>query len=744
MNVTVNLKLSNTKSGEYSYSVTSEQYLQVKIGSFVVVNVNNQLKMGTVVKKTLENKNEYQLKPLLAIYSSEPLNKYQASLARAIYENSLAGMLEVQKLFATTITDRKININYYDNDIFIGDFKSASNKKQLVANQELTSSVVIDVQEEVKTYKYVSLNHDISYGKVTSKQQIVVDYLTAVTSQSISKLIAETGISRAVINTMIKNGILNLTEKSKQFETLYELQWHKVNQLSSEQQYAVSCFTTGLNLLYGVSSSGKTEIYIELIKQQIAKGLQVLIIVPSVMLAVQVVGRMQRLFGSDVLIYHNKLTEGERLSYKQQVSQAQKKVIISTFEGICLPYVNLGLVIFDEAHNKHYRFGRGINVSKQVLIDELVSNDIDVLLGSATPSIVDYALTEYGKANLISLPHRYGANNFPDISFVSTQENIITTDLEQLIRINQTREKPTMIFFNKSGYARQVMCSDCYHLHLCPNCQKPLSYSQKNNKLSCKYDGYSSHFSNCCDKCKGNNLKLIGIGIEQYNEQLQEKFPGLIIKIVDSSLDSDQLYTVMRQFGTGEIDILLGTQTIAFGIDFLNVDTVYIANVDNLLTMNESNSHEQAYNLLEQVAGRVGRNSKFSRAIIETDFSHHFVMQAIEKHDYYKYYKQEMELRRAAQVQPFYRICKIEFLAINYQKLINVANEFILRLEASGLSCSALLTPYIAVRYQKSRKYIIIKYRYQNIREIIKANIDILAINNIDYNIDLNNTEIGV
>ncbi len=742
MHITVNLNISNSKRGEYSYAISEEQYNEIKIGSQVIVNLNNQLKLGTVTSKQTISNFDFVIKPIVAIYKINPLNNYQAKLARTIFQNSISGMLEVQQLFVPTISDKKIDIEYYDNGQLITTFKQQKNKQQLLA-QNYEPKVIVDYKQEIKQYMYVTTNHD-KQTELTAKQQIVWDYVKEQDSVSVAKVIAETGVSRAVINTMVKNEILYQKMKSKQFETLFELEWHQTNQLTSEQKFAVESFIPGLNLLYGVSSSGKTEVYIELIKQQFNANQQVLVVVPSVMLAIQVVGRMQSVF-DNVLIYHSKLTDGEKLSYRKQISDGQAKVIVATFEGLLLPFKNLGLVVFDEAHSTNYKISKRINVNKQVVIDSLIEQKIDVLLGSATPLVSDYAMTQYDKANLITLPSRYGQGEFPTIEFVKPREEVISSRLEELININHTRNKPTMVFFNKSGYAKQVLCNECYHLHLCPHCNKPLAYSQKRNRLECKYDGYKINYTNRCLRCNSTNLQLIGTGIEQFHNKLKQAFPDLRIALVDSHLSSDELYQAMHDFGTGEIDLLVGTQTIAFGIDFLNVDTVYITNIDNLLTMNEFTSHERTYNLLEQVAGRVGRNSKFSNAIIETNFEQHFVMQAIANHDYYSYYQSEMKLRKDSSSFPFVRSCKIEFSSENKIKLENIAEQFCQQLKGlKQFEVSALQEPYLDFRFNKHRKYVLIKYRHQNIREIIKQNIKILETNNIDYNIDLNNIEIGV
>ncbi len=739
MYIIVSLNLSNTKKGEYSYSVSKAEFSSLVIGSQVIVNFHNQLKIGTVIKKSKINDLDFALKPILAIYKFNPLNEYQSIIARQIYDNGVAGLLDVQNLFIKQIADSKINIEYYDGNTLVGNFKD---NRKLADDSKLQSKVIVNEKVVDQTYSYIEAVPNLEI-ELTPKQMQVYEYLQGKGVISLSQVEADSGVSRAVINKVIEKGGFIKTMRTKQFDTLFSLDWHTENQLSVEQQLAYDSLTSGVNLLHGVSSSGKTEIYINRTKEVIAKGEQVLIVVPSVMLAVQVVGRMQKLF-DDVIVYHDKLTEGEKYSFSQQIADGSKKIVISTFKGLFLPFDKLGLAVFDEAHSPSYQVKGHININKQVVIKGLQNAGVEVLLGTATPSIIDYALTEYNKYNLVTINSRYGQFNFPDIKFVKPDESVISSDLQQLININVTRNKPTLVFFNKSGYSKQMLCLDCFHLHLCPNCQKPLSYSKKRNRFECKYDGFKANYTGKCSKCSSSNLKLIGIGIERFSDNLKQMFPDLVIEIVDGKMSAEQLHQIMADYGKGAIDVLIGTQTIAFGIDFLNVDSIYIANIDNLLTMNEFSSHERTYNLLEQVAGRVGRGMKFSNAFIETNFEQHFVMKAIENHDYNYYYKHEMELRKQAKLPPYYRICKIEFLSDNPRKIENIVNRFKTAISNDVDFISDIQSPYIDYRFGHHRRYILITYRHQNIKSIILNNIDIIKKNNIDYIIDLNNNEIGV
>lgn len=739
MHITVSLKVSNTKRGKFSYSVTPTQFDYLQIGSQVVVNFNNRLKLAIVIDKAIDTNFEFELKPIVCIHKKNPLNIYQDKLCNYINTNTINNYIDIQNLFSPLISDCEISIGYYKDNQYIGEFKELKNDPKL---NEYKSVCKFKYDENIKLYTYVDINPNYD-GKTTTKQLIAYNYLNENGQTSISKLIKITKISRGVINTMIKNGILIKEEKPRQFEDYFDMNWHGINTLSVEQELAFKSLKPGLNLLYGVSSSGKTEVYLELIKNKIAEGNQVLVIVPSVLLAIQVVGRIQKQI-NDVIIYHNQLSAGQKASYRSQIKSGEKKVIISTFAGVFLPFKNLSNVIFDEAHSPSYKLSKKVHVSKNLIIDGLLAQKIDVLLGSATPSINDFARSQLGNTNLITLNNRFGESNFPQIEFVQATDQLISPELNSLITRNNLRNKPTMIFFNKVGYSRQVLCKECYHLHLCPICNKPLTYVKNKKQLVCMYDGYKQYFNNKCKKCNSANLTLIGVGIEQFYEKLKETYPELNIKILDNNLKENQMYEIMNGFGSGEIDILVGTQVIAYGIDFLNVDSIYIKNVDNLLNLNEVNSHEKTYSILEQVAGRVGRGSKFSNAIIETNHREHFVFKAIENHSYYDFYKQELALRKASNNPPYSRICKIEISSKNEKKLELIGNKLRVNLLKDIQTISPLTTPYINVKLGAHRRYLQIKYRHEDICEIIKKNLYLLTSNQIEFYVDLNNIEIGV
>ncbi len=742
MLVDVSIKLSNTIDKVYTYKVNDNELTKIKVGTLVIVNVQTQLKVGIVVKLNVKPVKDFKINEIIAIYDQMPLNKYQKQVASVIAEHSMASLYAIINLFTKEITKLKINIEFYDRGKLVADYNSADHKQKLLASNYERKCIVTESKKAAK-YKYVKVSgFDIT--KLSPKQLQVYNYIANYSSVSVSKVVREVGISRGVINTLEKKRLVAIVQKTKQFETVFTADVQTNNKLSPLQKQAYESLEEGLNLLHGTCGSGKTEIYVEIIKRQLQMNKQTLVIVPSVALAIQVVGKMQVMFEQNVIIYHNKLTASEKISYQKQIRNDEVKIVVATFNGLFLPFANLSYVIFDEAHSQSYRLANPYNVSKNDLIDGLVKNKINVLLASASPAIIDFAKTMYGNLNLVTLQSRYHNTPLPDVKFIKPQSKPINSKLIELITINKKRKKPTLIFFNKSGYAKQVLCNDCLNIMLCPNCTKPLTYIQNKNQLVCKYDGYSSGFKHRCQKCNSPNLQYLGIGIEQFYELLLKEFPTLNIKYLSSNNKSNEIYDILNDYRDNKIDVLVGTQIISYGIDFLNVEHIYVCNIDNLLTLNEISNHENTYNILTQVIGRVGRTSMFSNAYIETNFEHHFVMKSISAHDYYNYFQTEINYRKLTNDPPFYRICKIEVFSPNVNKLQYITNELRAKLKLESLIVSELLTPYIDYRYNKHRRYFIIKYRKINIKKILSNNIDVLSENNIEYIVDLNNYQIGV
>lgn len=746
MNIIVSVALSNTKMSELTYTVDLSQYNQLLIGSQVVIEVSNQLKIGTVIKKQQEDPTDFKLKPILLIYKLQPLNEFQLNFAKQLKQHTCASVLQLQTLFLSKVSDKKIDINFIDDDKIIGTYRKNKELRKNMYDKHCELKVVVDDYRPTGMKAYVRAIEDFDQ-ELTVKQKQAYDYISEYQRVKVADVIADLGISRGVLLALVKKAAIVQFELTSQFETMFSLSWQRDSKLTAIQKYTSDTISEceKPSLLYGVTSSGKTEVYIDLIKKCLntEENSQCLILVPTVMLAVQVIGRIQQTF-DNVIIYHQKLSASEKNSFQIQIGNGSKRIVIGTLASLFLPYDNLKLVIFDEAHSSTYHLRKGINISSQYLVDALSQNDIKVVLGSATPSVTDYALSQSGKYQYVELTYRYGDTNPANIRFIMPSKEVISDELRAQINRNKLREKPTLIYFNRNGYASQVICDDCYHVFNCPHCDKSLTYIRKTNSLECKYDGYKEHYRGKCCKCNSTNLSFLGIGIEQFLQKLRSEYRELSIVEIDGKLNEDELHNRLQDFAEGKYDIVVGTRVISAGIDFLNVDNIYIVNIDNVLSLNEVNAHENVYQTIQQVVGRIGRHQKYSDAIIETRYPKHFIMKAVENHDYKGFVNEELQLRKKGGFTPYYHLCKIEFMASNPKKLYNVVSKYRNLIVSSGYNVSEICVPYIEKRYDKYRIYIIIKYRKENIKQVIVKYQQLLVENNIEQLVDLDNQEIGV
>lgn len=742
MQIVVDVQINKSRNATYNYSATSEQFAIIEIGSQVIINFNNQLKVGIVKSKLLTESTEYKLKPILQIVRQSPLNTYQQQLFNLIADNSFASLFTLHSLFNKPIGSSKIDLNFFDeDDKLVGTFNSSKNKQHLIDNYR--SELVVSYKQEPQKIMYIGANENVDINSLTPKQSLVYEYLETNGISKLSQVIEECNISRGVITTMIDKQRVVVYNRPRQFEELYQIGDNQFTHLTDEQHQVVISQESGrVNLLHGVSSSGKTEVYIQLVKQTVSAGKQALVIVPSIMLAIQIVGKFQHHF-PNCLIFHRNLSEDRKKSYTQQIADGTQSIVIATIDGLFLPFKNLGQIIVDEAHHASYYLEKKININTIIIFEQL-GKTINVLLGTATPTITQYAKATKGVYKLLQLTKPYHGLGKQKLEFVESSNLLVNPSLAKLITDNKKSNLPTMILYNVNGYARQIMCESCFYVPLCPTCNKPLTYHRMRNILKCKYDGYQVNYQHRCPNCFESKFQYVGIGIEQFTSNLQTDFPELTIRQVDNSLSSDNLYQLMVDFANGDIDILVGTQIISFGIDFLNVQSIYIANIDRMLTLDEFDAFERSYNLLEQSAKRVGRMGSDFQVMIETKFPENFVLKAIEENSYLDYFNIELNNRKLGKLPPYYKMCKIMFSCPHLQKLQNMVGKMIIELRNLGIETSELQIPYLDVRNDFHRRYIIITYRENNLKKLLEPYITMLIANKIDCEVDLECNKIGV
>lgn len=429
-------------------------------------------------------------------------------------------------------------------------------------------------------------------------------------------------------------------------------------------------------LLHGVTSSGKTDIYIHLIQSQLEQGKNVLYLVPEIALTTQLTSRLQHIFGDRLIVYHSRLTDAEREQRYKQISavsnqQADNYVILGARSAIFLPIPEMGLIIVDEEHDPSYKQAEP-NPRYHARAAAIVlaqAHQAKVLLGTATPSVESYYLAKKGVYGLVSLTERFGGLELPDIRLIDLKRQYERKEMyghfsDPLVdRIRQCLEdkKQVILFQNRRGYAPQIQCMQCGEPPRCVQCDVAMTYHKRENELRCHYCGYHTPVPAVCPHC-GGELKIIGFGTERIEDEIQTLFPeARVLRMdLDTTRNRDAYQDIINAFANHECDILVGTQMITKGLHFDDVRMVAVLNADPLFNQPDFRAYERAYQMLEQVAGRAGRKGTKGEVWIQTFDPSHQLLSMVQRHDYLALYDQQIAEREAFRYPPFHRLIRLQ------------------------------------------------------------------------------------
>ena len=491
-------------------------------------------------------------------------------------------------------------------------------------------------------------------------------------------LLKKSGASDAQLKGLVEKNILRI-EKRQVDRIQYLPTDVKIDfELSPAQQKAYEEVQQQLKnkavcLLHGITSSGKTQIYIKLIEQFIKQGKQVLYMLPEIALTSQIIRRLQKHFGGYIGIYHSKFSQNERVEIWNKVKNGELKVILGARSSVFLPYNHLGLVICDEEHDTSFKQqdpaprynGRDAAIYFSSLFGA------KVILGSATPSIESYYNSTTGKYGLVELPERYGDVHLPAIEIIDTRK-VVQKEKSKIIlspplidAINEVvnRNKQVILFQNRRGYTPYQVCATCGWIPQCKYCDVSLTFHKLTNKLVCHYCGSTYPPVHTCAACGNHKFVQRNFGTEKIEEQLQEIFPDAKVARMDiDTVKGKNAHDVLiQQFEQRKIDILVGTQMVVKGLDFDNVDLVGILDADGLLHFADFRVNERAFQLMEQVSGRAGRKEATGKVMIQTANPSHPVLQIVQQHDYIKMVTEELEKRKQFFYPPFSRLIHLSF-----------------------------------------------------------------------------------
>ena len=536
---------------------------------------------------------------------------------------------------------------------------------------------------------------DISSAKLTDKQRSVLELVAAGGAASVKEIRYFTGVSASVIDTLYQRGLLYFfDEEVFRIDSRHSDETLPPLTLSPEQQTACDNLFLDykdekprVGLLYGVTGSGKTSVFIKLIERVLGDGRGVIVMVPEISLTPQFVSQFSKRFGDKIAVFHSALSLGERLDEYKRVKKGLAQIVIGTRSAVFAPFDSLGLIIMDEEQEYSYKSENNPRYhAREIAMFRTAQQGGLLVLSSATPSVETYYYAESGRYSLNVLPNRYGAAVLPEV--ITADMNLETQNgntsgfsdvLLQNIEYNLEHGRQSILLLNRRGHNSFVTCSFCGEAISCPNCSISLTYHSRNNRLMCHYCGYSTPFRGECPTCRSHSLRLGGTGTQKIEEELARLFPeARILRMDADAAGSKSSYERMiTAFSNGEYDILVGTQMVAKGLDFPNVTLVGVLNTDRVLYSDDYRSYERAFSLLTQVVGRSGRGEEKGMAVIQTYTPDNLIIAMAANQDYLRFYNTEIRVREAMLYPPFADICLIGFVGDNQMLTLEAAKGFL-------------------------------------------------------------------
>lgn len=536
------------------------------------------------------------------------------------------------------------------------------------------------------------------------------------------------------VKKLVDIGLLKEVKK-EHYRLTYDKVTAEKHKLTDEQEKVYNEFIStedNVYLLHGVTGSGKTEVYMEIIDYFLKQGKTSIMLVPEISLTPQMVERFTKRFGSVVAALHSALSEGEKYDEWRRIARGEAKIVIGARSALFCPLKNIGVIIIDEEHSDSYiQDDKNPHYSAiDMAIERSKIVKAKVLLGSATPSLESYARGLKKVYHLLTLKNRVNGKTLPVVKIIDMNYGIRTAvgsfSRELINALNEKLEKneQVILLLNRRGYSRVVTCKNCGFTYKCPNCDIALTYHKSTNNLRCHYCGFATKVDNTCPKCHENDLSSIGVGTEKVEEEMKKIFPNAKVLRMDydTTTKKGSHKKMLDDFKEHKYDILLGTQIVAKGLDFENVTLVGIINADTSLNIPNYRSSEETFSLISQTAGRCGRADKEGVVYIQTFNKDHYAITYSKKHDYVGFYHEEMNIRRKLKYPPYYYILYIKISgkdnSLVYNESLRIKKSFM-----KYLKDEILLGPSTTGNYKINNIYhygIIIKYKSDiNIKEAL-------------------------
>ena len=651
----------------FDYNVPTDLEGTICVGDRVLVPFGNKKTFEEGFVIGLKEKTEYKVKDIVKIQNEIKLTKANIELAKLMAKRYFCNISDCIKLMLPPGTISK-NI---ENRIKDKKQRFVYLKKDIEEIEQDIESKIIKSEKQKRVLNFLIQNDGIQ----TTDLEVITDTTSAILKTLQNKEYIEIIEQEVERNPFINKNIertnkLKLTPEQKEA-------FEKIEKEIKEENYKEF-------LLYGVTGSGKTEIYLQAIEEVLKKGKTAIVLVPEISLTPQMVDRFISRFGQeDIAVLHSKLSVGERYDQWKKIKKGECKIVIGARSAIFAPINNLGLIIIDEEHDSSYKSETNPRYNAKELAGYIAKqNSIPLILGSATPDVCTYYKAKNNNIELLELTKRANNSKLPIVETVDLRmelangnKSILSEKLYNEIEKNLLDKKQTILFLNRRGYSTFVMCRDCGYTVKCKNCNITMTYHLNTNKLKCHYCGHEEKSVLECPECHSKNIKYFGTGTQKLEEEINKIFPNAstIRMDIDTVSKKNSHEEILNKFKNENIDILIGTQMVVKGHHFPNVTLVGVIAADSSLYIEDYKASERTFQILTQVAGRAGREKLPGRVIIQTYNPENFAIECSKKQDYDKFYETEIELRKQLKYPPFCDIISIGLTDIDNNKIKNVS-----------------------------------------------------------------------
>ena len=649
----------------FDYNIPKDLEDIVFIGSKVLVPFGRFKSLEEAHVVRIKQSSEFEIKDIVKVETG--LTDKQIELANWMAKRYFCNVSECIKLMQTPgtrnknvakrIQDKKINVVYLKKD-------------------------------------FNEINLDIENGNIKSdKQKKILSFVKDNPGCTVPEIESFTDCSRAIVNTLVKNQYLEFIEKRIERNPLNnkEVENTKNLILTNEQEEAFNKISKTINekkyeqfLLYGVTGSGKTEVYLQLINKVIKEGKSAIVLVPEISLTPQMLERFVSRFGKEqIAVLHSKLSIGERHDEWERIKEGRAKIIIGARSAIFAPAQNLGIIIIDEEHDSSYKSEASPKYNAKEVAKKIAKKEkIPVIYGSATPDLRTFYNANNGKITLLRLTKRANNSNLPKVEIVDLKQELangnrsmLSFDLYQSIEQNLKDKLQTILFLNRRGYSTFIMCRNCGYTVNCKNCNISMTYHSYENKLKCHYCGYEEKVVKTCPECGSDKIRYFGTGTQKLEQEIHKQFPQAktIRMDVDTVTKKNSHEEILNKFKNEDIDILIGTQMVVKGHHFPKVTLVGVIAADSSLNIDDYRATERTFQILTQVAGRAGRENLPGKVIIQSYNPENFSIQNAQKQNYEEFYEIEIALREQLKYPPFCDIIIIGFNSTNEEEIQKVS-----------------------------------------------------------------------